>query len=112
MRNSATGLTRHGVLYKKGSVVKIPPLQPEPSFTLATVKLIIVAENWKFFVVRCLQICSFDDHFYSYEVQRTSQTALVSCNFLMQDDSSCIRKVAGSLLVTERIPVVHHVPGL
>jgi hypothetical protein len=63
-------------------------------------------------VFRCLQVCLFDDHFYSYEVRQTSKITLISCNSLMQDDCSCIRKVADRLLVTERIPLVHHIPGL
>jgi hypothetical protein len=88
------------------------PLQIESTFTFAVVDLIVVVENQKFFVVRCLQVCSFDDHFYSYEVRQTSKITLISCNSLMQDDCSCIRKVADRLLVTERIPLVHHIPGL
>ncbi|XP_062512166.1 uncharacterized protein LOC134187996 isoform X2 [Corticium candelabrum] len=98
---SAKGLTRRSVIYKKGSVVKIPALNQDIDFTFTTVDLIIVAENEKYFVVRCLEICSFSDHFYLYEVQPSAKTTLVSCNSLIENESFCIRKVGDMLLVTE-----------
>lgn len=112
--NSATGLTRCGILYKPGSIVRIPPRSHETcfNFTFALIEQIIVVDDVKFFVLRYLDILCFNDHFYSYEVQRASQTVVLPCCSIVQHDTLCLRKKADLLLVNEKLPVVINVPGL
>ena len=109
---SAKGLTRNGVVYKTGCVVRVPPRKPDSFFSFAVIDSIVIANNLRFFVVRYVDICGFDDHFYSYEVKRSSETGIVSSSSLVRYDALVLRKIAGRLLVTENLPVVVNIPGL
>ena len=101
-----------GVVYKIGSVIKIPAIDPDSDFFLACIDLIIVVNDQNCFVYRRLSICDFNDHFYTYEVQQSPAIGIIQCSGLVQQCALCLRKVAGRLLVTDKVSTVFHVPGL
>ena len=90
----------HGISYRSGAVVRLPPKEFEPVFGRIT--NIYILSDIKYFEVEVLFTHSFVPHFFSYHVSFSNNVDVVQYTDLLRYGVLHLHHVNGMYLVSER----------